>query len=134
MGHSIRTNQDVEIQFGRTNRHYVTLLYGSLSAEKFNGGMSGTGEHKEYTREEIICAYKKLQYIKGEKDLSNFEDTEKLDRATGFVDSIAKAFFGQSKVTIIDGSASIDKAYEDVNRFYESLLENDFESVIIDFW
>ena len=78
-------NEIAYLRIGAWNRHKANLFYAALNAEKCDGGVSGTGESRDYNLNEIGIAAKKAKYLSGEeeKEFTNGKADEMSDKMIG---------------------------------------------------
>lgn len=133
MSHSIKAKDFNSLDFSMGERNFIIYLYGSLKSESYCGEQcwSGIGESKVFTREEIIDSYKRLEsmhskesLIEHEKRFSNLPEDLKEKRVT---------HFNSGSIFIENPPCSREDAFFCICDWYETLLENDFETININF-
>lgn len=68
------------IRFGAFNK-YSYLIYEALDVMELNGGVSGVGDERQFTREQLETAKSKLNYMTGEDGLAKDAEAVHDDRA-----------------------------------------------------
>ena len=121
------------LQFGATNSIAATYAYGSLNAHKKNSGASGNFSDRVFTRAEIEEADRKLDYLHGEPDLTEWEDEEKLEAAEQMIMDVIGQMFGPI-VNLNGGPVTArEYAYEQTKGFFAELLASDKDRFKISF-
>ena len=108
------------------------LFYESMNAQEYNGGCSGNGEEKVFAKKEIEIAKAKLKYISTDDnikyDIQRYSNDEKHDY---FKDCIEKLSGNPSEVLTEVLSGEIDFEVERINGFFDQILQNKDEEVIL---
>lgn len=101
-----------------------SLLYSSLDSEDYNKGVSGSGESKEFSREELKTAVAKLGYLADEPS-SSLQDG-KTEIRNSFL-----GIFGQDMSDVNQEKVVI--CVEQIALFINKALDTDGNNFIIDF-
>lgn len=133
MAHSITTNISEGIEFSKGQRNYIIYLYSSLSAEEYCSELcwSGIGESKRFSRKQVEQAFGRLHQIHMEADLTSYEDKFTNLPEDTKEKRVSHPFPGATMIeNPPDGR---HESFHIISEWYKSLLNIDFEYVVIDF-
>lgn len=134
MGHAIYgkgtdSQTPVNLIFGANNQLLKSSLYGALNSWEFCNGVSGSGEAKTFSREELNNALAKVQYMKDESpdDYRDKRQHSELD-LMGFLTQSMKA-----KALPNPSTETWETATEKVEVWLLALLSQDDDYNLIEF-
>jgi len=119
-----------EISFGAFSTISHKLVYESLDANKFNNGVSGSNEDKNYSLVQLKTARNKLKYLAGEP-IENLNDKEHDFIRQKTINAVENMF--KTKIENNVSDESIDFAVKCIDEFLYKAIETGFENFIIRF-
>lgn len=128
----IKNKEDKEIAYSSIaawDRYRANILFCSLNAEKYDGGCSGKGVEKEYTRKEIEVAYEKFKYLLKEEanTFKNSEaDKEMYNTVTGLFERMPNFVKDVNEKDRREG-------IEEIHNFFNDILKAKIKKVTIFF-
>lgn len=130
MSHTITVMQNgstiAEMRFTASDRTIAAYVYKCLDAEEFDGGISGFGESKKYSLEDIEIARKALEYFKDEP-FEEVRNKEKDELEELLVKDILSQLFGPVEVVKTDNHRNEEEsrrfAVEYVAQFLDEILK-----------
>lgn len=141
MGHDITaikksTEEEISyIRIGAWNRHKAYMLYEALGCQDSDGGVSGIGDEKEFTPEQLAIALAKFKYETGEPKeeiLAYMESSRGTIQGNEFLNQVMEALTGDIPVKESPDDEQIQNNNEDILRFLTEIQVN--EPVIIQFF
>jgi esterase/lipase len=136
MGHDItatikgKKKEASYIRIGAFNSNKSFFLYDALESKEMNGGVSGIGDTKNFSIEEIKLAKAKFNYMIGE-DNDEVENliTENTKDSVSEMKNVLESLFGVEIPTNIKSISQEEKDMisEDINRFFDDIIKTDKE-------
>lgn len=124
MGHDItargkKTNKEVYLRMTMREGTLISHFYNALDAEYYNCGVSGSGEEKEYTEEEMKKARDKYLYYKEEY-------LEPDERGVELVKEMITQVLSSNADIILLGNKETEVNFERLDTFFNESQGEDF--------
>lgn len=134
MSHSITAtgkNKNViaELEMSAFNDEKIQLFYDSLDAQEFNNSVSGNGDSKIFTLDQIINAKLKFDYVKDEPIKLRNKDLERRSRFLGSACRLVGANEPEYTISTLE-----EDDVKEIEDFYNSIIKSGEQKIEIDFF